>query len=232
MARRVAGEARKLDELSLEIDGAQLFCGAAQPVLTELESSFRNANARAGTRLQTLGPLRKFFEAKGCIGQIASAKLGANTRPVRAIAFNKTKTVNWSLGWHQDRTICVAERHDHPGFGPWTKKRGMIHVEPPFELLAKMLTFRIHVDAVDESNAPLQIVRGSHTLGLVRENAINEVVRNHTVHSCVAEKGDIWVYSTPILHASSRTDGHRSRRVLQVDFAAEDLPRPLVWSLE
>ncbi|MEL7190648.1 MAG: phytanoyl-CoA dioxygenase, partial [Pseudomonadota bacterium] len=44
-----------------------------------------------------------------------------------------------------------------------------------------------------------------------------------------AEAGDIWLYSTPILHASDAAEKPSSRRVLQVDFAAEPLPDGLEW---
>jgi hypothetical protein len=39
----------------------------------------------------------------------------------------------------------------------------------------------------------------------------------------------VWAYSTPILHASELATAPRHRRVLQVDFAAEDLPGTLEW---
>lgn len=58
---------------------------------------------------------------------------------MRAVLFDKTAITNWALAWHQDRTICVRERVAVEGFGPWTIKRGMHHVAPPFNLLAAMI---------------------------------------------------------------------------------------------
>jgi hypothetical protein len=46
---------------------------------------------------------------------------------------------------------------------------------------------------------------------------------------CHAMAGDVWAYSTPILHMSERTRSDRRRRVLQVDFAASELPGGLEW---
>lgn len=69
--------------------------------------------------------LRPLLAAESHIGAIAAGAIGANVRPVRAILFDKTETANWSLGWHQDRTVVVAERRDVPGFGPWTVKAGL-----------------------------------------------------------------------------------------------------------
>jgi hypothetical protein len=64
--------------------------------------------------------------------------------------------------WHQDRTIVVRERIKVDGFGPWSIKDGLLHVAPPYDMLARMVTLRVHLDAVPESNAPLLIVPGSH----------------------------------------------------------------------
>lgn len=46
---------------------------------------------------------------------------------------------------------------------------------------------------------------------------------------CLAEQGDIWLYATPILHASDAAKVPQRRRVLQVDFAAYELPNGLRW---
>ena len=55
------------------------------------------------------------------------------------------------------------------------------------------------------------------------------VVARAPIFSCLAEVGDVWVYRTPILHASHAAEPGRRRRVLQVDYAAGDLPAPLEW---
>jgi hypothetical protein len=102
------------------------------------------------------------------IGAVARRHLGAGARPVRAILFDKNAEVNWGLAWHQDRTIAVRRRVEVPGFGPWTVKAGMVHVAPPFSLLARMITVRIHLDPVDAANAPLLIAPGSHLARLPR----------------------------------------------------------------
>jgi hypothetical protein len=44
---------------------------------------------------------------------------------------------------------------DVDGFGPWSVKSGMDHVKPPFDLLASMVTVRVHLDAVPLTNVPL-----------------------------------------------------------------------------
>lgn len=116
-----------------------------------------------------------------------------------------------------------------PGFGPWTIKSGMHHVAPPFALLARMITLRVHLDDVTPDNAPLLIAPGSHKLGQVRESEVDAVVARSGVHVCLANAGDVWLYATPILHASAAATEPDRRRVLQIDFSADSLPEGLSW---
>jgi ectoine hydroxylase-related dioxygenase (phytanoyl-CoA dioxygenase family) len=123
----------------------------------------------------------------------------------------------------------VRERVDTAGFGPWSIKAGITHVEPPFALLETMLTMRIHLDPVPEDNAPLLIASGSHRLGRIAEQDIDASVARCGTFACTADRGDVWLYATPILHASARAAQPEHRRVLQVDFSAQSLPASLDW---
>jgi hypothetical protein len=174
---------------------------------------------QAGIRLHGIPALRSFLASPGVIWKVAASALGDAARPVRAILFDKTPSTNWGLPWHQDRTIVVTRRVEVEGFGPWTVKSGLLHVAPPFDLLAGMVTLRVHLDPVPETNAPLLIAPGSHRLGQIPEG----------IATCLADAGDIWLYSTPILHCSEAARNPAHRRVLQVDFAACDLPGGLTW---
>jgi Phytanoyl-CoA dioxygenase (PhyH) len=149
--------------------------------------------------------------------------------PRQGILFDKTPTTNWRLGWHQDRTIAVLTRIDVDGFGPWTCKKGLIHVAPPFSVLAGMVTLRVHLDPIPTTNAPLLIAPASHRYGRIPEMDVPRVVRECGTQACLAQIGDIWLYATPILHASEAAVAPDRRRVLQVDFAAGELPGGLQW---
>lgn len=211
-------------------DGAQAFRGAVVACLPALEDALAGTSPdEAGTRLHGINALRPLLTIDGPIGAIASTAIGPSAKPVRAILFNKTADANWGLGWHQDRTICVKERREVDGFGPWTIKRGLNHVAPPVDLLAQMVTLRVHLDDVPETNAPLLIAPGSHRLGRVAVGEISDAVERHGTRACLAQAGDIWLYATPILHASDASASPASRRVLQVDYAAFDLPGGLEW---
>ena len=217
-------------ELNFRDHGAERFADAAKADLALLDDALACLPTYAvGTRIFGLERLRPLLDPASAIGSVAAGVLGPAIRPVRAILFDKSPTMNWSLGWHQDRTICVRARVETDGFGPWTLKAGMHHVEPPMELLARMVTVRVHLDDVSAANAPLLIAPKSHRLGRVPEAAIARVVSRCGTQICLAQAGDVWLYATPILHASRPASFPARRRVLQVDFAAEDLPNRLEW---
>lgn len=181
---------------------------------------------RPGARLLPGATLRPLL---ACADEIARALLGSAGRPVRALLLDKGPQRNWSLGWHQDRTIAVRERIDVPGFADWTVKSGIAHAVPPFRLLEQMLTLRIHIDDAGPDNGPLLIVPGSHRLGPIAEPEIERVVDRLGTLTCLAEAGDLWLYSAPILHASERSGEAGGRRVLQLSYSADRLPGGLEW---
>jgi hypothetical protein len=214
--------------LNLDKDGAAHHPGAALILLSDLLALADAApHHRAGTRLHGDPALTRLLTA-GPIAALAADYL-LDARPVRAVLFDKSPLANWSLGWHQDRTIAVRERREVPGYGPWTRKQGLQHVSPPFAVIERMVTLRIHLDPVPADNAPLLIAPGSHRLGLVREEEIEGAVARCGTAVCLAGAGDVWVYGTPILHASAPAEGDRRRRVLQVDYAAGALEGGLEW---
>lgn len=218
----------------LAATGAVHLPGAATEMIPAIEAAISpDDHGRPGARLRDAAPLAALLGPDRAIGRAAAAALAAigasgAPRPVRAILFDKNADANWALGWHQDRTVAVRERRACEGFGPWTVKQGVIHVAPPFALLRRMVTLRIHLDPVDSDNAPLLIAEATHDR-LWPEGEIAGAVAAARVRPCLAARGDVWAYATPILHASAAATRPRRRRVLQVDFAAEALPAPLAW---
>ncbi|MBA4755532.1 MAG: phytanoyl-CoA dioxygenase family protein [Sphingobium sp.] len=217
--------------LTLAIDGAQHIPAALDPLtLVAIEAALAPLPTdRPGQRLTALAELAPLLASTGSIGSHAAAHLGQAAKPVRAILFDKSQTTNWALGWHQDRTIAVRERIETAGFGPWTIKSGLHHVAPPQPLLDRMVTLRVHLDPVDPDNAPLLIAPGSHRHGRIAESDVPAMVDRCGTVACLASRGDIWLYATPILHASDAAANPRHRRVLQLDYSADDLPGDLEW---
>lgn len=207
-----------------------MFATAARDLLAPILDLIAHLpTGKAGIRLNGLPGLADLLSVEHPIGDIAGSMIGPACRPVRAILFDKSAKANWSLGWHQDRTIAVRHKIDVPGFGPWTVKDGMAHVAPPFDLLAGMITLRVHLDPVPADNAPLLVALGSHRVGRIAEGDIASTVERLPTFACLADVGDVWAYSTPILHASAASTADRERRVLQVDYSAARLPDGLEW---
>jgi ectoine hydroxylase-related dioxygenase (phytanoyl-CoA dioxygenase family) len=183
------------------------------------------------------GPTRNVRRLRPEAGEIASTPeieahartlLGGQPRLVRALWFDKPARRNWPVQWHQDKTIQVAERHELAGFGPWSMKGGIPHVEPPLEVLQRMATIRLHLDACTAANGPLRVIPATHHSKLSREEIEQRVAESDVVDVHTAQ----WeaVAMRPLLlHSSGRAaaDGHR--RVLHLEFATGDLPAPLVW---
>lgn len=213
--------------MQLDRDGARLFPAAFGPAeVAALAGLLAMPEGRPGARLGFHPGLADLI---GPADAIAAALLGPAARAVGAKLFDKNPGRNWALGWHQDRSIAVRRRRDVPGFGQWTVKAGIAHCVPPFEFLERSLTLRVHLDPVGEGNAPLLVAPGSHRLGRVAEPEVAAAVARFGSRACLAEAGDVWACSTPILHASERASSPTRRRVLQLLYSADDLPGGLEW---
>ena len=215
----------------LDRDGAQLFSGLINELSrNSLEEIVSGRPRKAGVRLFDDPRLAGWIARQSPLAQLAYALLGEKAQPVRAILFDKTPASNWALGWHQDRTIAVRERADMDGFDNWTIKAGTMHVEPPFARLEAMITMRVHLDDVGMDNGPLLVALGSHQVGRIEEGAIAGEVAARATLACLARAGDVWIYKTAVLHASEASHRPYSRRVLQIDFSADELPGDLEWA--
>lgn len=150
--------------------------------------------------------------------------------PARAIYFDKTPGTNWLVPWHQDLTIAVRHRKEVEGFGPWSTKEGVPHVQPPVELLERMLVVRLHLDAADEDNGALRVLPGTHRFGRLPHGRIQDLRREVGEVVCRAEPGDAMLMRPLLLHASRRSDSPGHRRVLHIEYAGYDLPPGLEWA--
>ncbi|HEU4457390.1 MAG TPA: phytanoyl-CoA dioxygenase family protein [Longimicrobium sp.] len=155
--------------------------------------------------------------------------LGAGAFAVRGILFDKTPDANWKVAWHQDLTIAVRERREVEGFGPWSEKTGIAHVQPPAAVLERMITVRLHLDDCGAENGPVHIIPGSHAAGRLGAEEIQRWrATREAVPTCIPSGGALLMRPL-ILHASSPSTTPAHRRVVHLDFAADDLPGGLEW---
>ncbi len=150
--------------------------------------------------------------------------------PVRAIYFDKSPEKNWLVPWHQDLTLALRARAEVPGFGPWSVKDGIPHVQPPIELLRQMLTVRLHLDDADENNGALRVLPGSHRFGRLDAPQIQALRDEHADFLYAASAGDALLMRPLLLHASSRSNSDRHRRILHIEYASSALPSGLEWN--
>ena len=166
------------------------------------------------------------------VRSMAGATLGSGAWPVRAILFDKTPGANWLVPWHQDLTICVRAKLDLPGYGPWTRKAGVWHVQPPVAVLEGMLSVRLHLDHCGASNGALRVLPGTHKLGRLSGWQIAEQQRLVTAVRCDADAGDALLMRPLLVHASSPAAEAGHRRVVHIDYACSRLEGGLEWAVE
>jgi ectoine hydroxylase-related dioxygenase (phytanoyl-CoA dioxygenase family) len=184
---------------------------------------------RGGARnLLENAPVRA-LAASNTVREYACAVLGDRCFAVRALLFDKTPAANWKVVWHQDITIPTRNRANVPGYGPWTDKAGVPHVQPPIEILEAMLAIRLHLDPCGEANGPVRVLDGSHRLGRLSAAAIDELRQRQRESECLVDEGGILAFRPLILHASAPARLPAHRRVLHIEFAACELPSPLEW---
>lgn len=189
------------------------------------------ADGRGGVRgvLAKSEALCRFAE-EGPSAVLARAVLGPEARPVKGTLFDKTPGANWLVPWHQDLTIAVRERRDVPGFGPWSIKDGIVHVQPPAEVLARVLAIRVHLDETGPDNGALRVLPGSHLEGKLSDEDIERLRRERPERVCPVPAGGAMLMSPLLLHASSPSDSPHHRRVLHFEYAAGELPGALDWA--
>lgn len=206
------------------------------PVLTDDEvAALREAVAplavdgRGGVRnLLAHGDVRALV-ASSAVRSLAAAVLGDACFAVRAILFDKTPGANWKVVWHQDLSIATRERVELPGFGPWTEKAGVTHVQPPVAVLENMLALRIHLDDCGAENGPVRVIDGSHRRGRLSATQIDELRRTEPEQDCLVEQGAVLAFRPLLLHASAPAITPAHRRVIHIEYAAHELPAPLEW---
>lgn len=211
------------------------YCLVPQCVATEELTSLEAALATAP--LAGAGR-RNLLAESPAVCEFAATELAALLRPVgtndffpvRALLFDKTPQTNWNVSWHQDLSIAVADRIGAEGFAGWSLKEGVWHVQPPAGILERMLTVRLHLDDCQAEHGPLRVIPGSHREGRLDGEAIAGLRERVPAQEICCRAGDALVMRPLLLHASSKATRPSRRRVLHVEFAAEDLPTGLRWA--
>lgn len=187
------------------------------------------SGGRGGVRGLITHPTIARMLASEQFGDYLWSVTGRDLVAVKATLFDKTSDSNWRVQWHQDRVIAVRERMDVHGFGPWSSKIGIPHVEPPTPVLQQMVAMRIHLDECGPENGPLRVISGSHLLGKLTDDAIRRCVARESPVELRVGKGAVVLMRPLLLHASVPALVPSHRRVLHIEFAPVEAISPLQW---
>jgi hypothetical protein len=166
---------------------------------------------RVKARLVTAGVLESSFVAVQCT------------------LFDKTPQRNWLVTLHQDLSIPVKASLEHPSLRAWSEKEGELFVQPPVEVLEKLVAVRVHIDDCGPENGPLRVVPRSHRRGRLSNDAARELRAGLGEQPCFLKRGDAMLMRPLILHASSKATAPARRRVLHMVFGPSKLPFGLEW---
>jgi ectoine hydroxylase-related dioxygenase (phytanoyl-CoA dioxygenase family) len=149
---------------------------------------------------------------------IARGFLGPSAMSFRATLFDKSSARNWLVPWHQDTALPLQERRDVPGWGPWSVKSGIRYAHAPATALSRVVALRLHFDDSREDNGPLRVLPGTHALGVLSEIDTERLVREIPPVDCLVSSGGIVAMRPLNLHASSKAETNRPRRVLHIEY--------------
>lgn len=163
------------------------------------------------------------------VARLVAAALNEDALLVRGLFFDKTADSNWGVFWHQDLSIAVKRKERVDGFGPWSVKAGVQHVQPPASILNRMLTVRLHLDECAEVNGALRVIPGSHRDERLTERESLQLQEHSAPLVCEVGIGGAVVMKPLLLHSSFKATEENRRRVLHLEFADVALPQPLEW---
>jgi ectoine hydroxylase-related dioxygenase (phytanoyl-CoA dioxygenase family) len=191
--------------------------------LVEARNQADLTRSRAGIRhAMRLTPVNAVARKPGLLG-ISREILGAEAFPFRATLFDKSPASNWLVVWHQDTVLPLRERRETPGWGPWSVKDGVNYAHAPASALSQVLALRVHLDDSTADNGPLRVLPGTHTLGVLTDDAIHELSTQVEAVDCLISRGGVLAMRPLIVHASSKSQAENPRRVLHIEYAASPI---------
>jgi ectoine hydroxylase-related dioxygenase (phytanoyl-CoA dioxygenase family) len=175
--------------------------------------------SRAGARHLMRHPVVQQVARDPRLVALASRFLGPSAVPFRATLFDKSPDKNWLVVWHQDTALPVRERLDVPGWGPWSVKAGITYAHAPSAALSRVVALRLHIDDSGSDNGPLRVLPGTHTRGVTSDEEVAQLARDVQAVDCVSPAGGVVAMRPLLVHASSKAETDRRRRVLHIEYA-------------
>jgi ectoine hydroxylase-related dioxygenase (phytanoyl-CoA dioxygenase family) len=190
------------------------------PLLDELHAASL-PRSRAGIRhaLQHSSVARIARDAR--LLALAQDILGSTTIPFRATLFDKSRVSNWLVAWHQDTALPLQCRRDAAGWGPWSMKDDVIYAHAPASALTEVLALRLHLDDSRAENGPLRVLPGTHQQGVLTDEEMSALAGKLSPVECTVNAGGVLLMRPLLVHASSKSGSELPRRVLHIEYAAQ-----------
>ena len=215
----------ELEANGFAIQSAVLPSHTIEAVETDVARS--RLRSKAGLRHAMQLAIVRYISGFPTVKEIARKVLGPRAYPFRATLFDKSLASNWLVVWRQDTALPLQRRIDTPGWGPWSTKAGILYAHAPGQVLSQILALRIHLDDSTAENGPLRVLPGTHKLGLLSDDRISELAK-HTAVDCLVPKRGVMAMYPLLVHASSKSRTGSPRRVLHIEYAAnESIAQPL-----
>ncbi|MES2668938.1 MAG: phytanoyl-CoA dioxygenase family protein [Pseudomonadota bacterium] len=170
-----------------------------------------------------VSPIRSYLQSIGA--------LPADAVAVQCTLFRKTADCNWKVPYHQDLSVPVAARIEHPALSGWSMKEDGHYVQPPADVLDTLLAVRLHLDPSGSDEGALRVVPGSHRLGRLSADCVATTEKRENEVVCTADAGDLLLMRPLLLHASSKAERPNGRRVLHFLFAPRHPGSGLQWRI-
>jgi Phytanoyl-CoA dioxygenase (PhyH) len=108
---------------------------------------------------------------------------------------------------------------DLPGWGPWSRKAGVLYAHAPSWALSHIVALRIHLDASTSDNGPLRILPGTHSLGVMSDADVFASARSRPHSDCIVGRGGVMAMYPLLVHSSGKSRSSAPRRVLHIEYA-------------
>jgi Phytanoyl-CoA dioxygenase (PhyH) len=116
--------------------------------------------------------------------------------------------------------LPLCERREAPGWGPWSIKDGVNYAHAPASALEQVLALRLHLDDSIAENGPLRVLPGTHSLGVLSDEALRDLSTQIEAIDCTVPRGGILAMRPLVVHSSSKSQSNVPRRVLHMEYAA------------
>ena len=174
-------------------------------------------------------PCAAELASSGAVRMVAEAVLGSKCFAVGGTFSDEGP--DGKGGWHQDTLIAVRERREAPGFDEWSEQSGIHYVRPPSEVLQRMISIRLNLNACGEKSGLFQMLSASHRQGVLTSEEIQKkaAMDEHFAITGPVVRGGMLAFKPLLIHTSTPVSPTAFPQTLQLDFAGDPLPHGMNW---